>query len=95
MQNTRKQRSRSNKTMRAGAPNMSAHYTKFVMDNLKQLDKAANALSPLFSGTNPDFIKKAGLAPAQKKFVKLFDGLEDIEKMLRANKYYDHYANSK
>ena len=78
--------------MRAGAPNMSAHYTKFITDNLKRLDKAADALSPVFSGTNPDFIKKAGLAPAQKKFAKLFTELENIEKMLRDNKYYDHYA---
>ena len=92
---TRRQRSRSVKTMRAGAAkanSMAGHYTKFITHNLKQLDKAADALAPVFGGTNPDFIKKAGLAPAQKKVAKLFTELEKVENMLRDNKYYDHYA---
>jgi hypothetical protein len=89
---TRKQRSRSNMTMRAGAskPNsMAPDYGKFISYNLKKLDDVATSMEGIFTGKNPDFIKKAGLLPAQKKLRKLYDGVEGVEKMLRANKHYN------
>ena len=87
---------RSVRTMRAGAGAGSnnknaAGYSKFIKTNLKMLDKGMDELMPMFGGTNPDYIKKAGLEPAQKKFIKIFDDLVKVEKMLKTNKYYDHY----
>ena len=89
---TRRNRMCSVKTMRAGAAN-AAGYGKFIKNNLKMLDKGLDELMPMFSGTNPDYIKKAGLGPAQKKFTKAFEDLDKVEKMLKSNKYYDHYNN--
>lgn len=91
---TRRNRMRSVRTMRAGAANNSAAaYGKFIKNNLKMLVKGMDELMPMFGGTNPDFIKKAGLGPAQKKFTKIFDDLDKVEQMLKNNKYYNHYNN--
>lgn len=83
---------RSVRTMRAGAgSNKNADgYSKFIKNNLKMLDKGMDELMPMFGGTNPDYIKKAGLEPAQKKFTKIFEDLVEVEKMLKSNKYCDH-----
>lgn len=81
---------RSVKTMRAGAANKNASgYAKFIKNNLKMLDKGMDELMPMFSGTNPDYIKKSGCGPAQKKFTKIFEDLDKVEQMLKSNKYYD------
>jgi hypothetical protein len=86
---TRRQRMRSVKTMRAGATNASSGYGKFIKNNLKMLDKGMDELMPMFSGTNPDYIKKSGCGPAQKKITKIFEDLDKVEQMLKSNKYYD------
>ena len=81
---------RSVKTMRAGAANKNAAgYAKFINSNLNMLNKGMDELMPMFGFTNPDYIKKSGCGPAQKKFTKIFDDLDKVEKMLKNNKYYN------
>jgi hypothetical protein len=85
---------RSVRTMRAGAANKNADdYGKFIKNNLKMLDKGMDELMPMFGGTNPGYIKKAGLGSAQKKLTKIFEDLDKVENMLKRNKYYNRYNN--
>lgn len=95
---TRRNRTRSTKTMRAGAKKLSnaeaKEVSKFIYGSLKQIGRAADEMSGVFGAYNPTYYKNQGLAPAKKKATKIFDDLEKLEELVKKNKYYDRYATS-
>ena len=62
---------------------------KYLNGNLKALGEAADTLASCFSGYNPSYFKTFGLVKVQKTVRKAFDLLEDAEKQVKANKFFD------
>ena len=87
--------------MRAGAKKFSnsnateLKVPKYIHYTLKQIGKVTDEMASVLNGTyHNDYYKGFGLGPAKKKAAKIFDDLEKLENMVKANKYYDRNATS-
>ena len=68
---------------------------KYIHGTLKQIGKVTDEMAGVLNGTyHDDYYKDFGLGPAKKLAAKIFDELEKLENMVKANKFYDRNATS-